>query len=260
MSKRPKTEPTNGVWRKRRKLLDGLQADAFKYFLHEVNPANGLVVDCTKENFPSSIAATGLALSAYPLGVEHGFLSRRKAVERTLTTLGFFANSEQSKSPEATGYKGFYYHFLDMQTGRRAWACELSTIDSAFLFGGMLAAAAFFNHDTADEQEIRDQADQLYRRADWQWAMNTGAAISHGWMPETGFLPYRWEGYDESLLLYILGLGSPSFPLPFESYQAWAAKYEWKKIYDYEYLYAGPLFTHQFSHLWLDFRGIQDAV
>src|SRR6266516_2512142 len=83
---------------------------------------------------------------------------------------------------------------------------------------------------------------------------------SHGWMPETGFLPYRWEGYDESLLLYILGLGSPSFPLPFESYQAWAAKYEWKKIYDYEYLYAGPLFTHQFSHLWLDFRGIQDAV
>src|SRR5437660_12856419 len=101
----------NGLSKERRKLLDGLQADAFKYFLHEVNPANGLVVDCTKENFPCSIAATGLALSAYPLGVEHGFLSRRKAVERTLTTLGFFANSEQGKSPEATGAQGSYDAF-----------------------------------------------------------------------------------------------------------------------------------------------------
>ena len=121
----------NGLSKERRKLLDGLQADAFKYSLHEVNPANGLVVDCTKENFPSSIAATGLALSAYPLGVERGFLSRRTAVERTLTTLRFFANSEQSKSSEATGYKGFYYHFLDMKTGRRTWDCELSTVDSS---------------------------------------------------------------------------------------------------------------------------------
>src|SRR5437660_10954794 len=110
----------NGLSKEKRKLLDGLQADAFKYFLHEVNPANGLVVDCTKENFPSSIAATGLALSAYPLGVDRGFLSRREAVERPLTTLRFFATSEQSKSPEATGYKGFYYHFLAMKPGRRS--------------------------------------------------------------------------------------------------------------------------------------------
>src|SRR3989442_9776646 len=138
----------NGLSNKRRRILEGLQADAFKSFLPEVNPANGLVVDWTKENFPSSIAATGLALSAYPLGVERGFLSRSRAVERTLTTLRFFANCEQSKSPEATGYKGFYYHFLDMKTGRRTWDSELSTVDSAFLVAGMLAAAGYFDLDT----------------------------------------------------------------------------------------------------------------
>src|SRR6266516_2512144 len=170
-------ETMNELSSERKQLLSDLQADAFKYFLNEVNPENGLVVDSTKVGWPSSIAAVGVALSAYPVGIERGLVARDEAVARTLTLLRFFANSEQSTSPEATGYKGFYYHFLDMQTGRRAWACELSTIDSAFLFGGMLAAAAFFNHDTADEQEIRDQADQLYRRADWQWAMNTGAAI-----------------------------------------------------------------------------------
>src|SRR2546425_11329601 len=103
------------------KLLSDLQSDAFKYFIHEVNPDNGLVVDSTKEGWPSSIAAVGMALSAYPVGVEHGFLEREDAIERTLKELRFFANSEQSTNPNATGYKGFYYHFLDMKTGRRAW-------------------------------------------------------------------------------------------------------------------------------------------
>ncbi|HEY3025753.1 MAG TPA: glucoamylase family protein [Pyrinomonadaceae bacterium] len=245
--------------REREQLLSKLQADAFQYFVNEVNPENGLLADSTKDGWPSSIAAVGMALAAYPIGVERGLISREEAIVRTLRKLRFFASSPQGKEADATGYKGFYYHFLDMQTGRRAWQCELSTIDSAFLFGGMLAAAAYFDNDSADEHEIRDRADELYRRADWQWAMDSGATVSHGWKPETGFLRYRWEGYDESLLLYLLGLGSPNFPLPVESYQAWAAKYEWKKIYDYEFLYAGPLFTHQFSHVWLDFRGIQDA-
>jgi len=248
----------NGLSNNRRKLLDGLQADAFKYFLHEVNPANGLVVDCTKKNFPSSIAATGLALSAYPLGVERGFLSRGKAVERILTTLRFFANSEQSQSPEATGYKGFYYHFLDMKTGRRTWDCELSTVDSAFLVAGMLAAAVYFDRETQKEEEIRTLADGLYRRVDWHWATNRAKTLTHGWKPKTGFLRYRWKQYDEALLLYVLGLGSPTFPLPPESYRALSSRYKWKKIYGYEYLYASPLFTHQFSHIWLDLREIQD--
>ena len=240
------------------KLLSDLQADGFNYFVHEVNTHNGLVADCTKEGWPSSIAAVGMALSAYPVGVERGFIAREEGIVRTLRKLRFFAGSEQGTSPKATGYKGFYYHFLDMQTGRRAWECELSTIDSTFLFAGMLAAAAYFDRDSEDEAEIRRLADELYRRADWQWAMNGGATLSHGWKPETGFLTYRWDGYDESTLAYVLGLGSPTSPLPVESYQLHRSSCQWKKIYDYEYLYAGPLFTHQLSHMWIDFRGIQD--
>jgi hypothetical protein len=240
------------------KLLVDLQSDAFNYFVNEVNPDNGLVVDCTKEGWPSSIAAVGLALSTYPIGVERGWISREEAIERTLRKLRFFDASEQSAGPNATGYKGFYYHFLDMKTGRRAWECELSTVDTSFLIAGMLAAAAYFNQLSENEQEIRTLADSLYRRVDWQWALNDGRLLSHGWRPETGFLPYRWEGYDESTLAYILGLGSPTFPLPAESYRAKTWKCEWRKIYDYEYLYQGSLFAHQFSHIWLDFRGIQD--
>ena len=174
---------------------------------------NGLVIDKTAQNSPASIAATGFALAAYPVGVERGFISRAAAVERTLTTLRFFSNSPQGPEPDATGYQGFYYHFLDMQTGRRAWQCELSTVDSAFLLAGMLTAAAYFDAHTTDEQEIRTIADALYRRANWRWAQNEGATLTHGWNPEGGFLPYRWEGYDEGLLLYMLALGSPTYPL-----------------------------------------------
>ena len=117
----------------------------------------------------------------------------------------------------------------------------------------------YFDHDTADEAEIRRLADALYRRADWNWARDGGATLTHGWRPESGFLPYRWEGYDEGLLLYVLGLGSPTHPLPPESYAAFCATYQWKQIYGRELLYSGPLFTHQLSHLWIDFRGIRDA-
>jgi hypothetical protein len=240
-------------------LLSDLQSDAFKYFVHEVNPVNGLIRDCTKDGWPSSIAAVGMALSVYPVGVEHGFIDRAEAVVRTLRKLRFFADSEQGTGPAASGYKGFYYHFLDMQTGQRAWECELSTIDSTFLFAGMLAAAAYFDRDSADEAEIRRLADELYSRADWQWAMDGGATLSHGWRPETGFLTSRWDGYDESTLAYILGLGSPTSPLPVDSYVTHRSTCQWRKVYDYEYLYSGPLFTHQFSHIWIDFRGIQDT-
>ena len=240
------------------KLLSDLQSDAFKYFIHEVNPDNGLVADCTKEDWPCSVAAVGMALSSYPVGVEHKLISREDAIERTLRKLRFFANSEQSANTDATGDKGFYYHFLDMQTGRRAWECEISTIDTTFLLAGMLTAAAYFDQDTREEDEIRKLADELYRRADWRWAVNGGVTLTHGWRPETGFLPYRWESYNESILAYVLGLGSPTFPIAVENYQAHASSYEWKKIYDYEYLFAGPLFAHQFSHIWIDFREIQD--
>jgi len=239
--------------------LEKLQRETFGYFLHETNPANGLVIDKTAAGWPASIAATGLALACYPVSVERGFMLRAAAVERTLATLRFFWNSSQGPEPDATGYRGFYYHFLDMQTGRRAWQCELSTVDSAFLLAGALTAGIYFDASTADENEIRTLADALYRRADWQWAQNQGATVTHGWMPESGFLKYRWEGYDEALLLYVMGLGSPTHPLPEESYAAWASTYKWERSYGREYLYAGPLFTHQLSHAWIDFRGIQDA-
>jgi hypothetical protein len=239
-------------------MLHELQEETFGYFLHEANPGNGLVLDKTQEGWPASIAAVGLALTAYPIGVERGFCTRPQAVERTLSTLRFFWKSDQSQGSDATGYKGFYYHFLDMNTGRRVWECELSTIDSALLLAGMLAAASYFTRDNGEEREIRELADALYARVDWQWAQNGGRSVSHGWKPETGFLPWSWEGYNEALILYILGLGSPTHALPRESYSAWTGGFSWKRIYDYEFLYAGPLFIHQLHHIWIDLRGLQD--
>ena len=239
--------------------LDALQRHAFEYFLHETNPVNGLVADTSHPGAPSSIASVGFALAAYPVGVERGWMTRMDVIERTVALMRFFWTSPQGTAPDATGHKGFYYHFLDMTTGRRASLCEVSTVDTTFLLAGMLAAAAFFDRETEDEQEIRTLADALYRRADWTWACNGGATPTHGWTPEGGFLRYRWEGYDEALLLYVLGLGSPTHPLPIESYMARASTYQWKEIYGYELLYGGSLFIHQYSHIWVDFRGIQDA-
>ena len=236
-----------------------LQGQSFGYFVHEANPENGLVVDKTSEAWPASIAATGFGLAAYPVGVERGFITRSAAAERTLTTLRFFWNSPHGPEVDATGHQGFYYHFLDMKTGRRAWESELSTVDTAFLLAGALTAGIYFDGDTADEHEIRTLADALYRRANWQWALNGGTTLTHGWKPETGFLKYRWEGYDEAMLLYILGLGSTTHPLPASCYTAWISSYHWEQCYGYDYLYSGALFTHQLSHVWVDFRGIQDA-
>ncbi len=241
------------------KLMGTLQRETFEYFVHEANPTNGLIADKTKTGAPASIAAVGLALSSYPVGVERKFITRASAVERTLATLRFFHNSVQSADPDATGYKGFYYHFLDMTNGKRDSMCELSTVDTALLLAGVLTAGVYFSSDTADENEIRTLADALFRRTDWQWAQNGGKTVTHGWNPENGFLKYRWEGYDEALVLYILGLGSPTHPLPESCYSAWVSTYTWEHSHGYDYLYAGPLFTHQLSHLWIDFRGIQDA-
>ena len=240
------------------KLLATLQRDSFTYFVHKTNPINGLVLDKSREAWPASIAAIGLALAAYPVGVERGFMTRADAGQRTLATLRFFANAPQGPQSDATGYNGFYYHFLDMKTGRRAWRSELSSVDTTFLLAGILATAAYFQSPCAEEDEIRRLADALFRKADWQWMQNGAAAVCHGWTPEKGFLPYRWKGYDEALIIYLLGLGSPTYPLPQASYRAWSSTYRWKTIYGVEFLYAGPLFIHQLSHLWIDFRGIRD--
>jgi len=238
--------------------LARLERDTFKYFADEVNPENGLVPDSTRRGSPSSIAAVGFALTTYPIAVERKYIARAEAVKRTLTTLRFFHDAPHGQQPDATGYKGFYYHFLDMQTGRRVNKCEISTIDSTYLLAGALAAACYFDADTAAEREVRELADALYRRADWHWAQHGALTVSHGWRPERGFIRYRWSGYSEALILYVLGLASPTFPLPAESYKAWTRTYKWKKLYGQEFVYAGPLFIHHLSHMWIDFRGIQD--
>jgi hypothetical protein len=238
--------------------IETLQRLTFDYFLKETNSHNGLVPDSTRQGSPCSITPTGFALAAYPIGVERGFISRKDAIKRTLTALRFFWNSSHGPEPDATGYKGFYYHFLDMKTGRRVWNCELSTLDSTFLFAGALTAAEYFNRDTVDEREIRKLGQAIYARADWHWALNQGVAVTHGWKPESGFIRYRYQGYNEALILYVLGLASPTYPLPKESYADWTSTYKWKKLYGHEFLYGGPLFLHQLSHMWIDFRGIQD--
>jgi hypothetical protein len=239
--------------------LDRLQLTTLLYDMHETNPDNGLVRDKTDPTAPCSIAAVGMALATLPVASERGRLCRQFAAKMARRKLRFLYELPQGPEPDASGHMGFFYHFLDMETGRRVWQCELSTIDSAFLFAGMLTAATYFDQDTVDEVEVRTLADAIYRRADWNWVRNGGPTLTHGWRPETGFLPYRWEGYDEGLLLYVLGLGSPTYPLPPESYAAFCSTYQWKQLYGRELLYSGPLFTHQFSHLWIDLRGIRDA-
>jgi hypothetical protein len=238
--------------------LDLLQRAAFDYFLQAINPANGLIADTSRANSPASIAVVGFALSVYPVAVERGWLTRIDAVKRCLSVLRFFRDSDQSGSPEATGFKGFYYHFLDMQTGARVWRSELSTIDTALLIAGALTASKYFTANTPDETELRQVVEMLYFRVDWRWSQGGATTIRQGWKPEYGFLHYGWDGYNESIVLYVLALGSPTYPLKGESYQAWTKTYQWEHLYGYDFLYAGPLFMHQFSHAWIDFRGIQD--
>ncbi len=240
-------------------LIDRIQREAARYALTECDRANGLVVDRTEPGAPCSIAAVGLTLSSYPVTVERGWLSRGEAASRAVTALRFFEQSHQGPEPDATGYHGFYYHFLDMQRGRRARGSELSTIDTALLLAGALTAAAYFDGDAAVEREIRRVAEALYLRVEWPWAQNGGAALTHGWRPGRGFLPYHWTGYNEALILYLLALGSPTHPVGAGAYGAWTSSYKWKRIYGHDYLYAGPMFIHQLTHVWVDFRDIQDA-
>ncbi len=248
-------------------MLEAIQRQAFNYFTREANPLNGLVRDKTADGWPCSIAAVGMALSAYTVGVSRAYMSRADALARTLTALRFFTASEQSESPSATGYRGFYYHFLDMKTGQRASRSELSSIDTALLIAGVLCAAAFFDGAENDEAEVRQLADALYERVDWRWMLGRrpksviatkGPTICHGWKPERGFLPYYWEGYDEALILYILALGSKSLGIGPDSYAAWTKTYIWQTVEGIESLHAGSLFIHQMSHAWIDFRGLQD--
>jgi len=239
-------------------LVTRLQRAAFSYLLEYANADTGLVADTSRRGSPCSIAVVGFALSCYPIAVQNGWLSRADGAARTLKVLRFLSRSTQSDAPDATGNKGFYYHFLDMQTGRRVWQCELSLIDTALLIAGVLVAGSYFDGGN-EENEIRELADALYRRVDWHWAQAGASGLSQGWKPECGFLHYGWEGYNEATILYVLGLGSPTFPLAPSGYVTWGLTYQWENLLGHDVLYSGPLFTHLFSHAWIDFRGIRDA-
>jgi hypothetical protein len=247
-----KSAPTDDAF------LERMQCAAFGYFAQTVNPRNGLVADTSRERSPVSIAVVGFALSAYPIAVERGWMEPTDAVRLSIAALRFFRDSDQSGSPTATGFKGFYYHFLDIDTGARVWQSELSMIDTALLIAGALTARMYFTADSPDEIELRELAELLYRRIDWRWAQGDGDTIRQGWKPECGFLHYGWEGYCEAILLYVLAMGSPTHPIAGDCYDAWTATYQWENQYGCDCLYAGPLFVHQFSHAWIDFRGICD--
>jgi hypothetical protein len=240
-------------------LLDRFQRGAFGYFVEQFNPENGLVADTSRAGAPASIAVVGFALSSYPVGVERGWMTRADAAARALAALRFFRGSSQGEHSDATGHKGFFYHFLDMKTGKRVWESELSLIDTTLLLAGILTASTYFDEDTPVETELRETAEAIYRRVDWQWARGGEATVRQGWKPEGGFLHYGWEGYSEAIILYVLGLASPTHPLPDDCFGAWTATYQWENIYDVEFLFAGPLFIHHFSQAWIDFAGIRDC-
>lgn len=243
-------------------LFDDVEQRAFRFFWEQANPANGLMPDRWPTPSFSSIAATGFALTALPIGVERGWITRAQARARTLATLRFFWNAPQGPAPTGvTGYKGFFYHFLDMQTGLRFAQNELSSIDTTLLLGGILFAGQWF--DRADEAEIRDLAHKIYARCDWRWFQQQDAnkRVSMGWHPESGFIARPWYGYTEGLLLYILALGAPDFSLDFDAYLGWCSTYSesWRGTGPQRHLAFGPQFAHQYTQCWIDLRGIRDA-
>lgn len=243
-------------------LFDDIERRTFQFFWDTTNEQNGLAVDRYPSRPFASIASIGFALTVYPIGYENGWISREQAVQRTLTTLRFLR--DVPVGPQRTGragYKGFYYHFLDMQKGLRydQWV-ELSSVDTALLMMGVLFAQSYYEGDSADEKEIRQIADTLYRRVDWKWMQQRTPLITMGWYPERGFIQHDWMGYNEGMMVYLLALGSPTHPVEPDAWLEWTRTYnkDWGVYYGQEYLAFGPLFAHQYNHVWIDFRDIQD--
>ena len=211
-------------------FLDSLQERTFHYFWDLSDPITGLTPDRAPSPSFASVAATGFALSAYPIGVERGYVTRDQASRRALSTLEFFWNAPQDSASTSTGYRGFYFHFLDMETGARFGSVELSTVDTAIFLAGALVCQAYFDGASAVEDSIRALAELLYERVDWQWASIRPPTIGHGWTPENGHLPYDWRGYNEAMLVYLLALGAPRHAVGAEAWAAWTEGYKWGGI------------------------------
>jgi hypothetical protein len=245
-------------------FYEEIEERTFRYFWETANRKNGLVPDRWPTPSFCSIAAVGLALACYPIGVERGWCSRAEARDLTLTTLRFFWDAPQGPEPAGrAGHKGFFYHFIDMENGTRFRDVELSSVDTTFLLMGMLFAGQYYDGTDPREAEIRRLADAIYARADWNFFRSDGRkAVSMGWHPERGLIERNWDGYNEGMMVYVLGLAAPEHPLPGDSWSAWTAPYPrcWRGEGATRHLAFAPLLGHQYSHIWIDFRGIQDAT
>ncbi len=241
-------------------FLTYLQRANFDYFWYEANPTNGLVPDRNTKTSPCSIAAVGFGLSAITVGIDHGWITREEGRSRIRLTLQTFWDKPQgSTSSGNIGYRGWFYHFLDLRTATRTWSCELSSIDTALFLAGALHAREYFDGPDPEEMAVRSLVDSLLGRVDWQWMRNGQNTLSMGWQPGSGFLSSRWVGYNEGMVLYLLGLGASTNPLPAASWTAWTSGYAWRTNYGQSYVSFPPLFGHQYSHCWVDFRHVADS-
>lgn len=242
-------------------LLSDIQERAFRFFWDTTDAATGLAPDRWPTPSFASIAAIGFALTAYGVGEKHGWITRQQHRDRTLASLEFLAKAPSG--PAATGvsgYKGFFYHFLDAKTGTRYGRTELSTIDTSLLLGGVLFAQSWFDRADPAEARIRDLAEQLYRAVEWDWIVPRPPFVSMGWHPESGFIRSDWNTYNEGMILYVLALASPTHPLPPATWAALTQKFDksWGNRWGEPHLQFAPMFGHQYSHVWIDFRGIRD--
>lgn len=242
-------------------LLDDLERRTFAYFRDTTPGGNGLAPDRWPSPSFCSIAAVGFSLSAHVIAAGQGWIAREAVRSLTLNTLRFFRNAPQGPGARGVaGYRGFYYHFLDMRRGVRFATCELSTVDTALLLAGVLHAAEFFKGNDAAEVEIRHTAETLTERVDWRWAQHRPPSICHGWSPEAGFIESDWKGYNEAMLVYLLALGKPGRAVGAEAWSAWTSTYprSWQTFQGQTYLHFPPMFGHQYTHCWVDFRGLRD--
>ncbi len=232
-------------------LLDDISRRSFHYFWEQASPRTGLVFDRAISLGPTkdanhgriaSIAATGFGLTSICIAQDHRWIGPEAARERVTTTLRFLAQ-------EAPRKNGWFYHFLDADTGERAWHSEVSSIDTALLLAGVLTVRQCMQ----DDPEIVNLANAIYADVDFPWMMDGSKTyFSHGWTPELEFLPYRWDTYSELLILYVLGIGSPSHPIPADTWGTWQLPVV--AAGGNSYIGGGPLFIHQYSQAWLDLR------
>ncbi len=242
-----------------RAFVDTLERRTFLFFWETADSVTGLTPDRWPTRSFASVAAMGFGLAAYPVGVERGWITREQGLERTLKTLRFLWRAPQDSAASGViGYRGFYYHFLNPSDGTRFERLELSFIDTGLLVAGALFCGHYFDRPTPREREVGRLADSIYRRVDWRWMQPRAPLMALGWDPEHGHLPYDTGHYNETTLELLLALGSPTHPADPATWTAYTKGYRWGTFHGQEYLGFAPLFGHQSSHVFVDFRGIRD--